>query len=211
MDIKQLLATLLAHADEIQSQDADLLKDVFEAYGFEPVEAEEPDQDPEHEAQESPETEALEQETDVELGEPLGEVKEESAPAEAPVAPEAPVTPDAKAPVDAPVAPTEEVAEKAPEGMEVPPVMDELTQEVPVEEPQEDPLEGVTAELSSLRSEIEALKSLLEKVAVRTPVTEEEAEEEDVKVGAKGKQGMPMPKEPDVQNELVKKLGGYAR
>jgi len=167
MDIKQLLATLLAHAEELQSQDVDLLKDVFEAYEFEPIEVEEPDMSPEHEAQETPETEVLEQETGVELGEPLGEVREEVTPA---------------------------------------PIPTEVVAEAPV-----NPLDGITAQLTELKGEIEALKSLLEKVAIREPISEEEAEKDEEDFGSKGKQGQPNLQEPDVSSTLIKKLGGYAR
>lgn len=213
MDLKQLLATLLAHADEIQDQDAELIGDLVASYKFDPVEMEEPDTEPEHEAQETPGTEALEHKTGVELGEPLGEVSEEveeGQPGEVPGGVEQP-QPD--------MAMATEPAEQPQEGDPLEQILGivEGQGEMPMEmaqptEPVVDPLAGITQQIDGLKGEIQALKSLLEKVAIRTPISEEEAEKEekDENFGAKPQQGQPRPKEFDAKEQLIRKLGGLA-
>lgn len=180
MDIKQILAALLANADKIQPQDAELLTDLASSYELE-VEA--PEQDPAHEAQETPTTEQLEHETNVELGEPLGEVQEGQEQGEGQVPPQGEV-----------------------------PVVEPIVEEPQVEVQQEvapDPMQSVLSEITSLRTEIEALKSALSKVALTEEVKEDE-DKEDVGAMGKSTNGIPANKPSDVQEQLLRKFGGRA-
>lgn len=179
MDIKQILAMLLANADKIQDQDAGLLADMVASYGIEP---EAPETEETHEAQETPETEALEHETGQELGEPLGEVKE---------TPE----PNGEA-VEEPIVEEGQVQEGEP-----------VVEDQPAPAP--DPMEAVLSEITNLRSEIEALKTSLSKVAVREEVGEDE--EEDGEIGARSKPANAQQQQNDIQEALLAKFGGRAK
>jgi hypothetical protein len=75
-------------------------------------------------------------------------------------------------------------------------------------------LGGLTQELASIRTEIESLKSALEGVAVREPVSEEEAEQAEAQnqdVGQKVKGSPANVPEKSVATDLIKKLGGFSR
>lgn len=187
MDIKQILATLLANADSIQDQDVGLLADMLGSYQFEGEPAE---QDPEHEAQESPEVEALEQESGVELGEPLGEVQEEPIP-------------QGEVPPAVEEVPAEQPSVEQGAVVEGEPIVEDQAIATP------DPMEAVLSEIQSLRSEIDALKTSLSKVAVREEVGEDD--EEETEIGARSKPANARVKDNDVQEALLAKFGGRAR
>lgn len=99
----------------------------------------------------------------------------------------------------------------------MPPAAPQTTQELMQPSPNDEVkamLGGLTQELSSIRTEIEALKSALEGVAVREPVSEEQAEMAEAQsqdVGQKVKGSPANVPEQSVAKDLIKKLGGFAR
>jgi hypothetical protein len=72
----------------------------------------------------------------------------------------------------------------------------------------QDMMGGIQQEISSLRESIESIKKMLESVAIREPISEEEAEKEEKPVGQKGKPGKTVEAEPNMTEMLMKKLGG---
>ena len=107
--------------------------------------------------------------------------------------------------------PAEEVVEVLPEAPAQPPEM--MPQPNPAEEVKM-MVADLGSQLASLKTEIEALKATLEQVAVREPVTEDEATLLEAKKQNFGQRIKGQPSNiPDksVMGDLIKKLGGLAK
>lgn len=108
-----------------------------------------------------------------------------------------------------PEAPSDEIIEEVPEVPEVPP-------EAPVEQPIDEVLLAINSfkeEIASLKAEIESLKTTIEGVAVREPISEEEADEIDSteSVGQRVKGSPANVPEKSVASILQRRLGGLSR
>jgi hypothetical protein len=184
MDLKQILETLASiPEDQLSEEDKAMLAELAGKYATE----EEPTETPAEEAAESPDMQALEAEAGIEA--PMPPAKE--MPAE-----EMPVEAEENMP--------------APEQMPLPEDLEAVAAEPELQNTQHDEaMIGIQNEISSLRESIEAIKKMLEGVAIREPISEEEAEKEDESVGQKGKPGKMVESEPNITDMLAKKLGGY--
>jgi hypothetical protein len=182
------LETLLSMKDQLDPKDAEVIMALATKYGVLP------------ETAEAVQTEAP--------------VIAEGQPATLPAETEQPVLPATETPVEA------VQMEEAP----ALPVMEEqaVLEQPPVETmPTPSPTEEVKLmvsdlgnQLVSLKNEIEALKATLEKVAVREPVSEEEAnimEAQKQNVGQRIKGQPSNIPDKNVMNDLIKKLGGLSK
>ena len=188
MGIKELLELLSSiPEDQLEEEDKAVLAEIAGKYNLSEPQEEQPmapDQTPEHEAQETPAMESQEHLT----GE---EAMDEQPMPEQPAAEE----------MSAAQEPTPEVSEAEVEAaMAEPQASMEQTQ---------DATAMLQEEISSLRESIEAIKMMLEKVAIREPVTEEEAEKSEESVGQKSKPGKMVGQEQNMTNALARRLGGY--
>lgn len=193
---KQDLEKLVASMDQLSPEDVEIVKALAEKYGI-PIEY----------AEEAP-AEAP--------------VEEAVLPAD-PTIMEAPPTEEVVVGAEEALPPApEEVVEAVLEQAPTEPVVEE-TPVLPVEEimPEPNPAEEVKmmvadlgSQLAALKSEIESLKSTLEQVAVREPVTEQEANMIEASKNNIGQRIKGQPSNvPDrnVMNDLIKKLGGLAK
>lgn len=183
MGLKELLELLASIPEEqLAEEDKAMLAELAGKYATE----EEPTETPAEEAAESPDMQALEAEAGIEAPMmPEQEMPQEQPPVEAQQNTEAPAA----------EVPVEELEAVASEQMPVP--------------PQDEVMLGIQQEISSLRESLEQIKQMLEGVAIREPISEEEAEKEDESVGLKGKPGKMVESGPNVTEMLAKKLGGY--
>lgn len=199
MSIQEMLAILAEQGENLSPEDRAMLEDLVAKY------AEAPDTDPEHEAQETPETEAKEHETGMELGEPLGEVApEDEQTSEEPETPENPVDPTITP--EAPVPPVEQGETP----VETPVTETPMEAPVPEQATTPDPMQMLLQEINSLRTEIQGIKDALSQVSVREPVEEEEEMSKD-DFGEKGQSGPGQPQQANVMDQLIRKMGGMAR
>lgn len=204
---KDFLAKLFGKKDKIDPADQKVLEDLMTKYGVSmddvPLENEQEVKAPE--STEPTPAEAPKEDKPEEPSVPKEEPKQETAP-------EVPAESTAK----------EEPVEKQPEEPKVEdkPATEAVKPEAEVPEASEKPAEEPKAEAEpdykqlvlSLSAKMDSIVELLSKVAIREPVSDEEAQKiEDKDLGMKGKSGNPNVKEADVHSELVKKLGGTAQ
>lgn len=204
---KQDLEKLVQAADQMDPKDQEVVVALAKKYG---IATEYGKQEAKPEA--APEKKA-EAPADVKMDAPKPEGKPDLSQAQVVDAEESPEPPLPEGSVPPPVQPEAPAAQAAP----MPPAVDQPTQQLMQPSPNDEVkamLGGLTQELSSIRTEIEALKSALEGVAVREPVSEEEAEKVDAQsqdVGQKVKGSPANVPEQSVAKDLIKKLGGFAR
>ena len=111
------------------------------------------------------------------------------------------VTPEQEAQEGAPEAP---VAEE-----EVLAALSQAEQPQPEMQAQEDGMMALHDEIASLRESIEGIKSLLEKVSIREPISEDDADKAEKSVGMKSKPGKAVEAQPNMADMLARKLGGF--
>ena len=199
---KDFLAKLFGKKDKIDPADQKLLEDLMTKYGVSmddvPLENEQEVKAPE--STEPTPAEAPKEDKPEEPLVPKEEPKQETSP---------------EVPAESPV--KEEPVEKQPEEpkAEDKPATEAVEPEAETPEASEKPAEEAKPDfnqiVSSLSAKMDFIVELLSKVAIREPVSDEEAQKiEDKDLGMKGKSGNPNVKEADVHSELVKKLGGTA-
>jgi len=198
-----MLQELVSMLGQLDPKDAEIVKALAEKYGIPsesaPVEQAAPAADPT--VMEAPSQEQVVMGS----GQPLPPQTEQ--PVEAVKEDQAPVVPIVE---EQPESPVEAVTETAPEAPAQPELM---TPPSPAEEVKM-MVSDLGSQLAALKAEIESLKATLEQVAVREPVSEDEATLLEAKKQNFGQRVKGQPSNiPDknVMSDLIKKLGGLSK